>query len=519
MRVQLPLKRGDLDGFFGLFIDNLLQIMLIVALGPTLCGFTPEMIAGRILPGVALSVVFGNLFYAWQARQLARATGREEVTALPYGINTVSLMAFIFLVMAPVYRETGDAELAWRVGLFACFLNAVMELAGAFVADWLRRNTPRAALLSALAGIALTFIGMGFAFQIFASPLLALLPMLLLLTVYAGRIRLPLGLPGGLAAVALGVGLALTGRAAGWLAPPGTAPVTDLGWHGPQLALGAMFDLIDSPLGWRYLAVILPMGLLNIIGSLQNLESAEAAGDRYPTRPSLLANGVGCLIAAACGSAFPTTIYIGHPAWKKMGAGHGYSVLNAGVISLLCFTGGYAAVLAWVPLEATLGILVWIGLIITAQAFQDSPERHALAVAFGLIPALAAWGLLLVETALRAAGSSLYAAAGRFGSDLYLDGLIALSQGFVFTATLLAALLAQVIDRRFDRAAAWALAAAVLAYAGVIHAYRLTEAGVQNHFGFNAAPGFALAYALSAALLWGWHLRERGAAAETGGSA
>lgn len=509
MRVLALISRGDLDGFFGLFVDNLLQIMLIATLGPALCGFTPDMIARRILPGVALSVVFGNLFYAWQARQLARRTGREDVTALPYGINTVSLMAFIFLVMAPVYQETGDAELAWRVGLFACFLNAVMELAGAFVADWLRRNTPRAALLAALAGIALTFIAMGFAFQIFASPLLALLPMTLLFAVYAGRIRLPLSLPGGLVAVCLGVALAILGRAAGWLTSPPAADSALYGWHAPQPALGAMIDLIDSPLGWGYLAVILPMGLLNIIGSLQNLESAEAAGDRYETRSSLLANGFGCLIAAGFGSAFPTTIYIGHPAWKRMGARHGYSLLNAGVISLLCFTGGYAAVMAFVPLEAALGILVWIGLIIMAQAFQESPGRHALAVGFGLIPALAAWGLLLVETALRAGGSSLQAAAGRFGDDLHIEGMMALSQGFVFTATLLAAILAHIIDRRFDRAAGWSLAAAGLAEVGVIHAYRLTGSGVQNHFALNAAPRFALAYALTALMLWGFHLRER----------
>ena len=500
---------GDVDGFFGLFVDNLLQIMLIAVLGPLLCGFTPEMIAGRLLPGVAISVIFGNLFYAWQARRLAVRTGRDDVTALPYGINTVSLMAFFFLVMAPVYRETGDSELAWRVGLFACFLNAVMELLGAFVADWLRRNTPRAVLLSALAGIALTFIAMGFAFQIFASPLVALLPMMLLLTVYAGRLRLPLGLPGGLVAVLLGVVLALIGRAAGWLPAPLEHQAVTAGWHGPQWSVGEMIALIDSPLGWQYLAVILPMGLLNIIGSLQNLESAEAAGDRYETRSSLLANGVCSLLAASFGSAFPTTIYIGHPAWKQMGAGQGYSILNAIVIALLCFTGLYVAVVNWVPLEATLGILVWIGLIITAQAFRDTPSHHALAVSLGFIPSLAAWGLLLIEATLRAADTTLVSVVGRFGSDLHISGLIALSQGFVFIASLLAAMLAHVLDRRFDRAAGWALAASVMAFFGVIHAYRLTETGVHNHFGWNAAPDFALIYALTAGMLWAFHFRER----------
>jgi AGZA family xanthine/uracil permease-like MFS transporter len=511
--VTIPssIHRGDLDGFFGLFVDNLLQIMLIVVLGGSLCGFPPEMIAQRILPGVALSVVFGNLFYTWRARQLARRSCRDDVTALPYGINTVSLMAFIFLVMAPVFRETGNAELAWRVGLFACFLNAVMELIGAFVADWLRRHTPRAALLSALAGIAITFIGMGFAFQIFSSPLVALLPMLLLITVYAGRVRLPWGLPGGLVAVLLGVALAWLSRWFGWASSPPEPQLAVTGLHWPQPAVADMLALIDSPLGWKYLAVILPMGLLNILGSLQNLESAEAAGDRYETRNALLANGFGSLIAASFGSAFPTTIYIGHPAWKAMGARQAYSVLNAIVIAALCFTGLYAAVVYWVPLEATLGILVWIGLIITAQAFQETPARHALAVSIGLLPSLAAWGLLLVESALRAAGSSLAASVERFGGDLHVHGLIALSQGFVFSASLLAAILAHVIDRRFDRAAGWALAAAGLAWVGIIHAYRLTDLGVENHFGFGAAPDFALAYALMALMLWGLHRGGQGA--------
>ena len=71
-----------------------------------------------------------------------------------------------------------------------------MEIAGAFVGDWLRRHTPRAALLCALAGIALTFISMGFIFQIFSAPAIALIPMMIILIAYASRVKMPLGLPG-----------------------------------------------------------------------------------------------------------------------------------------------------------------------------------------------------------------------------------------------------------------------------------------------------------------------------------
>src|SRR5215475_10929613 len=173
--------RGDIDGFFGLFIDNLLQLMLIAVLCKVVSGLPPELITGRILPGAAISILIGNLFYAWQARQLMQRTGRDDVTALPFGVNTPSLFAFILLIMGPVYQDTKNPTLAWQAGLFACLLSGVMEAAGAFVGDWVRRYTPRAALLTALAGVAITFISMGFIFQIFASPLMAILPMMIIL--------------------------------------------------------------------------------------------------------------------------------------------------------------------------------------------------------------------------------------------------------------------------------------------------------------------------------------------------
>ncbi len=491
--------RGDIDGFFGLFIDNLLQLMLITVLCRSVCGFPAELISGRILPGAAVSILLGNLFYAWQARRLMLQSGREDVTALPYGINTPSLIAFIFLIMGPIYRETQNADLAWRAGLFACFLSGLMETAGAFMGDWLRRHTPRAALLSALAGIALTFIAMGFTFQIFASPVLALLPMMIILGSYASRLRLPLGLPGGLVAIGLGTSLAWILRLLGFpYFKPLAEPVPPSFYPPKAVSLLAFWT---QTVGWKYLAVIVPMGLFNVIGSLQNLESAEAAGDRYETRPSLLANGLGSLAAALLGSAFPTTIYIGHPAWKAMGARAGYSILNGAVITLLCLLGGVPLVLQVVPLEVTLGILLWIGIIITAQAFQAVPQRHTLAVALGLTPSLAAWALQLVETSLRKAGTTLFAAAPAFGSDLYIHGLIALSQGFLLSSMVLAALLVHVMEHEFLKAAGWALAAAFLSLTGLIHAYELTPSGVQNHFGLAAAPDFALAYGLAALLL------------------
>lgn len=491
--------RGDVDGFFGLFVDNLLQLLLILTLCPLVCGFPVEFVISTILPGAAISIAAGNFFYAWQARRLARELHRDDITALPFGINTVSLVAFIFLIMAPVYRESGDAQLAWRAGLFACLLNGLMEIAGAFVGDFLRRVTPRAALLSSLAGIAITFIAMGFVFQIFASPAIALVPVFLILAGYGGRVRLPVGLPAGFAAVLIGVAATWMFHWLGAGPAPAGPPVT-LGLHLPKFYFADVVRLFGGPTGWKYLAVIVPMGLFNVVGSLQCLESAEAAGDRYPTRPSLLTNGLATVLAAFLGSAFPTTIYIGHPGWKAMGARIGYSLLSGTVVAILCLAGALTLVLRIVPLEAALGILLWIGVIITAQAFQTVPPAHALAVAMGLIPSLAAWGFFLVETTLRIAGADLSSTAPKFGSDLFVYGMIALSQGFVLSSMILAAITAKLIDRKFLAAAGWAFAAALLSATGLIHAYRISATGVDNHFGWMAAPAFAGTYAAAGLL-------------------
>lgn len=509
--------RGDIDGFFGLFVDNLLQLMLIAVLCTQVCGMPAELVYSRIMPGAALSILVGNAFYTWQARRLAMRTGRTDVTALPYGINTVSLIAYVFLIIAPIYFQTKNPTLAWQAGLFACLASAVLECLGALIGDWLRRHTPRAALLSCLAGIAITFISMGFVFQIFAMPALALVPALFVLMVYGGQVRLPLGLPGGFVAVLLGVIIGWGLRLAGL---PYFQPINEpyqFALHLPRPALGDMLAFLTNGEGWKYFAVIIPMALFNVIGSLQNLESADAAGDRYETRSSLLVNGLGSLVAACLGNPFPTTIYIGHPGWKAMGARWGYSLLNGVVITILCLVGGVTLVLKVVPLEAMIGILLWIGLVITAQAFQEVPKKHSAAVALGLVPALAAWGLLLIETALRKAGTGLFETAPKFGGDLYIDGIIALSQGFMLSCMVLSAMMVFVLERQFLKAAAWTFVAALLSFFGIIHAYELTPAGVQNRFGPGVASEFTLAYLGAALLLLALHCHQRGHGGEKTG--
>lgn len=513
--------QGDVDGFFGLAIDNLIQFLLILGLCTQVLGFSLTLVLETILPGAALSIVIGNFFYSWQSQRLSAATGRRDVTALPYGINTVSLFAFVFLVMLPVklgaqrsgMGEAEAARLAWELGLAACLLSGLFEFAAAFVAEKVRRATPRAALLSTLAGIAVSFIAIDFAIRTFAAPLVAILPLGVVLTTYFSHSKLPWHIPGGAWALFLGSAAAWLLAAAG---APGPVNVGELrsafdtvGVYWPVPVVGDMLAGLTHPLLRQYLVpVVLPMALFNVLGSLQNIESAEAAGDSYPTMPSLAANGIGSVAAAAFGSCFPTTIYIGHPGWKRLGARSGYSVLNGVFFAVVALGGLTNLIDAVVPMEAGMAIVLWIGIIITAQAFEATPRNHAAAVAVGLFPAIAAWGLLVLTQTLGAAGAATGSPdlAARALADpaafrqngIQLEGLVAISQGFMITCMVWSALCAHLIDRAFRRAAAWALVGCVAAFFGFIHAGSLTPAGGVYDIGIATGWRWSIGYALCA---------------------
>jgi AGZA family xanthine/uracil permease-like MFS transporter len=507
------LVRGDVDGFFGLALDNLIQLLLIDALCRTVLGFPAALVHHRILPGAALSILVGNAYYSHQAKRLADRTGRDDVCALPYGINTVSLFGHVFLVMLPAKlaaQAAGAADpaaVAWEAGILACLGSGVLELAGAFVAERVRRATPRAALLATLAGIALGFISLGFFFRTFARPVVGFATLGVVMLTYFGRVRFKGRLPGGLVAVALGT---LLGWATG-AAPAGPAPAP-AALAAPVPALGELWRAIAAGHALTYASVIVPMGLFNVIGSLQNIESAEAAGDAYPTRSSLAVNGLGSVVAALLGSAFPTTIYIGHPGWKALGARAGYSLLNGAFVTVVCLTGTLSAIAWAIPVEAGMAIVLWIGVVISAQAFQATPRAHAPAVVMGLLPGMGAWGAMMAKAGLHAAGvgepggppfsAALVAAFQR--SDTWIEGAFAVEQGFIFTAMILAAATAHIVERSFARAAAWCAAGAVLSALGIVHSYRFTPGDTALHLvpAWRWAAGYAFMAALLLAARW-----------------
>jgi AGZA family xanthine/uracil permease-like MFS transporter len=307
-------------------------------------------------------------------------------------------------------------------------------------------------------------------------------------------VRLPFGVPGGLAAVIVGTVLAWIAVLLGWsgyMEPTAVGEsLAEFGLRLPLLSGDVVTGLGDV---WPLLATAIPLGVYNFTEAMNNVESASAAGDNYNLRHILLADGLGAVVGSALGSPFPPAVYIGHPGWKAVGGRIGYSLATGIVIALVCFLGLTALLLAIIPLAAILPILLFIGLVIGAQAFQASPARHAPAVVLAIIPNIAAWGQTQVDGALAAAGTSAAALGygALMGTGVVYHGMELVGGGAVLAGLVLGAIAAFIIDRQFRWAAAYALAGAILAFFGFIHGTQLEVA---------ASPLVALGYALMAGI-------------------
>ncbi|OYV41733.1 MAG: regulator [Rhodospirillales bacterium 20-64-7] len=484
---------GDWNGFFGLFTNVLLNVIVLTGLCLGVVHLPAGIVYGRILPALGIALPLGNLFYAYLAFQLAKKEGRSDVAAMPYGPSVPHMFLVVFVIMLPTYLKTHDPIAAWDAGLAWAFIIGIIVTLGAFIGPTVRKYTPRAAMLGALAGISIAFISMRPAFQFFMVPWLGFFSFGIILISWMSHRRLPWGIPGGLAAVVIGT-------IAAWIAEfAGLADIVQ------PSAVGAAFSAfgvhLPMPSGHfltglqaigPLLATAIPLGIYNFTEGMNNVESAAAAGDSYDLRKILLADGCGAMIGAVLGSPFPPAVYIGHPGWKAVGGRIGYSLATGIVIALVCFLGVTALLLAVVPLVAILPILLFIGLIIGAQAFEATPPRHAPAVILALLPNIAAWCQNQIDGALGAAGTSAAAVGyGKLaGNGVIYQGMQLFGGGATLAGLILGAIAVFIIDREFSKAALYSGIGAVLAFFGFIN-------GTQLAVG-NSAP-VALGYAVLAA--------------------
>jgi AGZA family xanthine/uracil permease-like MFS transporter len=494
---------GDWNGLFGLGTNVLLNVIVIAGLCLGVVGLADDTVYGRILPALGIALPLGNIWYAVLARRLARREGRTDVTALPYGPSVPHMFIVVFVVMLPVQLRTGDPILAWMAGLAWAFIIGVIVLCGALVGPWILRWTPRAAMLGSLAGISIAFIAMRPAAQMWEAPWIGLVAFAFILVGWLGSRRMPGNAPVGLLSVCVATAVGWLAVIAGWsdiLEPSAvTESLGQLALHLPIPGGEVLHGLRDiAPL----LATAVPLGVYNFAEGMSNVESAAAAGDRYPVRQVLAADGIGAIVGSFLGSPFPPAVYIGHPGWKQVGGRIGYSLVTGIVVALVCFTGLVGTFLAIFPMQALVPVLLYIGLVIGSQASTTSAKRYAPAIVLALLPSLAQWATGQVDNALAAAGTT----AATVGSGKLIeagviyDGLRLFGQGAVLVGILLGAIACFVIDRRYYAAAATSVIAAVLSFIGLVNAEAVT---------WNAAPPVTIGYLLLAAILAGFGYAAR----------
>jgi AGZA family xanthine/uracil permease-like MFS transporter len=503
---RVPIKwwvKGDWNGLFGLGTNVLLNVIVLSGLCLAVVHMPDNIVYGRILPALGIALPLGNIWYALLARRLARRENRTDVTALPYGPSVPHMFIVVLVVMLPVFIESNDPLKAWRAGLAWAFIVGVIILLGAVFGPWIRKWTPRAAMLGALAGISLTFISMSPAAQMWEAPWIAFITFGFILVGWLGFRKMPLNAPVGLLAVIVGTAVAWIAVLAGWsdiLKPSAvTEAVSQIGVYLPFPTGDVISGMQDiAPL----LATAIPLGIYNFTEAMTNVESAAAAGDRYSARQILTADGLGAIVGSFLGSPFPPAVYIGHPGWKAVGGRIGYSLVTGIVIAVVCFSGLVGLFLGIFPMQALVPILLYIGLVIGAQAFNVSALRYAPAIVIAMLPSLAQWASGLIDNALGAAGTT----ATKVGEDalsangVIYTGLHLFGQGAVLVGILLGAITVFVIDRRMYAAAVTAGISAVLAFFGLINATAV---------GINAAPGVSLGYVFLALLLLAFGVRER----------
>lgn len=460
--------KGDLDASFGLFFDGFSKIFSATGIMIFVFGMPVALVMGKILPAIGIITFLGNLWYFYEAHVLARKEKRSNVTAQPFGIGGPVTMSWIFLIMGPVYWESGDALLAFRVGLAAGFIGGLIELLGAFIGRWLLRVIPSSALLGNLASGAFVWLGLAGVFIVFDKPAIAVVPLFIILMDYITKSNRRLHkIPAGIVAIIVGTIL-------GWMTgymniETLQAAFTDVGFYTPSFFLEEILQgLVDVK---PYLPIIIPLQIANFLTTLQGVESAKQAGDTYPERQSMLMDGLFTVVGSLLGNPFPTTVYYGHPSWKAIDARAGYSLVVGTVYLIVGLTGLTGVMMAVVPYEVVMVLLIFVGLSVTIDTLQKVEKKYYGVVLVSMIPIMGEYIKTIIDSTLQAAGTTMANIAPEkfLEFNVPIEGINLLGNGAFLSSLLIAAWLACVVDRQYKKGAVFGLVLALSSFIGLIH--------------------------------------------------
>ena len=446
-QVRIPLfRKGDLDASVGVFFDGFSKIIVFTSVLVGTFGLDGGTVFGTMMPGLFVSVLMLNgglwLYY----RHIAKQRGDVTLTAIPASVQAGRMFIWLYSIMLPVYLVTNDAVLAYRVGVLAHFLGGFVFIVGAFVMPLILRIVPAGALFGSLGGAAMAFLILQSMNGTLAMPLVGWISLVVLFTIYLGKIETKL--PAALIAIVVGAGVAWASGAMGVDAIVDSVEHMGLYLPAPVLPIFApevMTHVVE------FIPIIIVFSLNECITGIQGVEQARKCGDTHftATQPLVIA-GISGMVGALFGNPLATGLYWGYPGWKEMGAGTGY---HLGILMLYAFvglTGLTSIITALVPESAVLPILVFLGISSYAQAFEVVDRKYYPAAIMASLPLVMSFMMDNV-----AEGS--------------LAGFWAFDAGAAFIGLLIGCLFVFVIDNDWLKASIVNVVALGLTLVGMIH--------------------------------------------------
>jgi adenine/guanine/hypoxanthine permease len=456
------LSRGDIDTTLIQVGFNLAQMVIpVFLLAPV--GIPVVFSVARLLPGYALGFLIGSLGLVRLAANLARREERSNVTAHVYGNNVPAIIAYTLSIMLPVYLETHDANRAWEVGAAAVVWTGIIKLAAAPFAGAIRAFIPAPASMTVFGSAMYSYLALVLLQRVFDQPLvglvaLAIIAVSVLANVPITKLRIPPFIVAW--AVPLMVSLAI-----GYVHPV---------WQ--SMSPGFPWSLTAEPLrgmalALPYLSVIAPMAIYQVLQDIASVAGAAAAGDDYDSRAVLACDGLGTLVCGLAGSVITPVIYAMHPPYKAIGARIAFALWTPIVFLAVVMSGLTVVISQLFPWPILAAMIAYVSVGVGMATIRRVDSRYLSVVLLGFVLPAGA----VVATAMNSALPALQLSAANPGVQAALDRSIywssiqGLGNGFLFLVLVVASMIAEMIDRRFGRAAVWCVVAAVFSWFGLMH--------------------------------------------------
>jgi len=456
------LGRGDIDATVAQVGFNVAQ-MIIPAFLLVPVGISMGFSVGHLLPGFALGFLIGSLGLTWLAVGLAKREGRNSVTAHVYINNVPGIIAYTLAIMLPVYQQTRDQELAWRIGAAAVVWTGLIKLVAAPFAGAIRQFIPRPATMTVFGAAMYSYLALVLLQRIFDQPLVGIVALTIVAaTVLANVPITKWKIPPFLVAwlIPLAIGLAI-----GYVHPV---------WQG----ISVQIPFVRTPgllqamrLAIPYLSVIAPMAIYQTLQDIASVEGANSAGDNYDARLIVACDGLGTFLCGAAGSIITPVVAALHPPYKMMGARIGFCFWTALIFLAVVMSGLSLFMAQLFPWAILAAMIAYVSVGVGRATLHRVDHKYITAVLLGLVlPAGAVVGSAvnsaLPALKLSAQNPEVLAALNR---SIYWSSLQGLGNGFLFLVLVVAALITEMIDRNFGRAAIWCLIASVFSWFGLMH--------------------------------------------------